>query len=185
MKKSLLVLTTLIISGLSSYAQDIYSSKNGQVSFYSSTPLEDIEAKSANGVGILTISKNEILFNVQIKSFVFDKALMQEHFNENYLESDKYPTATFRGKINETIDYTKDGEYKVSATGKLNMHGVNQDRTINGTMKIKNGTISLSSQFNVACKDHGIKIPTVVSQKIAESVQVTLNADFLPFTKGK
>lgn len=183
--KKLLFLVALASFTTAVQAQDVYSCKGAQISFFSETALENIEAKSNNGVSILTLSKSDILFTVQIKSFVFDKQLMQEHFNENYMESDKFSAATFKGKINEPIDLTKDGEYKITATGKLTVHGVDQTRTIPGTFKVKNGIINLYSQFNIACKDHDIKIPTVVSQKIAEAVQVTLNAEYKPFSSGK
>lgn len=184
MKKILFIIAAALIQSAAS-AQDIFSCKGAQISFFSETALENIEAKSNNGVSILTLSKSDILFTVQIKSFVFDKLLMQEHFNENYMESDKFASATFKGKINEAVDLTKDGDYKVTATGKLTLHGVDQTRTISGTFKVKNGIINLYTQFNIACKDHDIKIPTVVSQKIAEAVQVTLNAEYKAYSSGK
>ncbi len=183
--KKFIILSVILVTASFGQAQDVFSTKKGNISFFSSTPLEDIEAKSGNGVSVLTLSKKDILFTVQIKSFVFDKELMQEHFNENYMESDKYPSATFKGKINEDVDLTKDGEYKVTVTGKLTMHGVSKDRTIPGVIKVSNGTINVNTKFTVACKEHNIEIPTVVAQKIAESVEVTLNADYAPFKSSK
>jgi polyisoprenoid-binding protein YceI len=120
---------------------------------------------------------------VTIKGFEFDKKLMEEHFNEKYMESDKYPYATFSGKVNETIDYTKNGTYKVTLTGKLDMHGVVKDRTIEGTVTIKDGEISFESKFIVALKDHNIEIPSIVAQNIAETVEVTIKTTLIEFKK--
>lgn len=177
-------LFTLLIalSSLTAFGQNVYSCKSGTISFFSEAPLENIEAKSKNAVAVLNASKNEIVFSVQIKSFQFDKSLMQEHFNENYMESDKFPKAEFKGKFNETVDLSKNGEYKVTCVGKLVVHGVSKERTISGTLKVNNGTVTLISQFDIACKDHDIKIPTVVAQKVAEMVKVSVNADFQSFT---
>lgn len=97
---------------------------------------------------------------------------MEEHFNENYLESDKYKTAVFKGKINERIDFFKDGSHDVSASGKLNIHGVEQERILKGTIHIKGDTITLESGFKVALKDHKIDIPKIVTSNIAEEVDV-------------
>ena len=109
---------------------------------------------------------------LSIRSFKFEKAFMEEHFNENYMESDKYKTAVFKGRINEKIDYSSDGSYDVTATGKLNIHGVEQDRTLKGTIVIKDNTITLESAFKVALKDHNIEIPKIVASNIAEEVDV-------------
>ena len=102
---------------------------------------------------------------------------MQEHFNENYMESEKYPLAKFKGVIEPKIDFTKDGEYSVMAKGILNVHGVDQPRTINGKIVIKNGVVNLNSNFNVACDAHKIKIPKLVFTKIAEIIQVKVQGD--------
>ncbi len=108
---------------------------------------------------------------------------MQEHFNENYMETPKYPNASFRGKINEKIDYKKDGVYKVTCTGKLNMHGVDQLRTIDGTITVKGNEVVLDSQFFVKTVDHKIDVPKVVFEKIAENIKVTVNAKYAPYVK--
>lgn len=165
------------------YGQEIYSSKTVNISFFSSTPVEDIDATTKNATAVLTCAKNEFVFLVQIKSFTFDKSLMQEHFNDNYMESDKFPNAQFKCKINEPVDYKKDGTYKVTATGKLSMHGVEKERTINGIITVKGNLISISSEFDVVCKDHDIKIPTLLTQKIAETIKVKVNGDFTPYKK--
>ena len=105
---------------------------------------------------------------------------MQEHFNEKYMESDKNPKSTFKGKINEKIDFTKDGEYNVTVTGKLNIHGVEQDRTISGKVIVKEGKIQLLTSFKVKNADHKVEIPKIVSAKIAEELDVKVDALLLP-----
>lgn len=176
--KSILVSCTVLFSLVTS-AQTA-STQTGTISFFSSTPVEDINAVSKRCLAAVNIEKRTVAFKVDNTSFDFPNKLMQEHFNEKYMESEKYPYSTFSGKINEEIDLTKDGEYAVTVTGKLNIHGVEQERTINGKIIVKNGEITLLSDFKVAVKDHKIEIPTVVVAKIAEVIDVKVNAVLLP-----
>jgi len=111
--------------------------------------------------------------------------LMQEHFNENYVESEKFPVATFKGKINEKVDYTKDGDYKVTVTGKLNLHGVEKDRTIDGLVSVKGAVISTSSSFKIKFADHNVVIPRLYSGIIPEDTDVKLDATLEPFKKNQ
>jgi len=164
-------------------AQSNYSTRNGKISFFSSTPLEDIKAASNNGTAVLLSKTKDIAFQVPIKSFQFEKGLMQEHFNENYMESDKYPVAKFKGKLNQDIDLSKNGEYDVTSTGTLSLHGVDKPRTISGKLKVSDGKVQLISNFNVACVDHNIKIPTIVIAKVAEIIAVKVDAVLTPLTK--
>ena len=159
----------------------IYTGKTYQVSFFSDGPVEDIAATSKSAQVILNTANNGIAVKVTIKGFDFEKKLMQEHFNEKYMESDKYPYATFTGKIKDSIDYKKDGVYKITVAGKLNMHGVEKDRNIQGTLAVKGGEIIIDSKFPVALKDHNIEIPTLVAQNIAEIVDVTLKFTLTEF----
>ena len=161
--------------------QDIYACKNVVVTIYSKAPVEDIDARSDKGTSVFNATTGELAFSVPIRSFKFDKARMQEHFNENYMESDKYPQATFKGKINEKPDVTKDGTYPVTAAGIFEVHGVKQTRTITGKLTVKGGAISLSSEFMVACKDHQIEIPKLVFYNIAENIRVQVNATYAPY----
>jgi len=108
---------------------------------------------------------------------------MEEHFNENYMESEKFPNAEFKGKINEKVDYKKDGEYKVTVTGKLTIHGVVKERTIEGKITIKGDEITISTTFMVHIADHNIEIPSVVVKNIAEDVKVTVSSVLEPFKK--
>lgn len=180
--KKLYVLAALILVGVPAFSQ-IYIAKACEISFFSASPLEDIEAVNKACKPIINTATNDVQMKIVISAFQFQKALMQEHFNENYMESEKYPNAIFKGKINETIDWTKDGEYKVTVTGKLNIHGVEKERTIDGVVKIKGQEVSISSKFKIHIADHGIKVPSLYVQNIAEDVDVTLNATLEPYKK--
>ncbi|MES2266357.1 MAG: YceI family protein [Bacteroidota bacterium] len=161
--------------------QDIYVCKNAVVTLYSKAPIEDIDARTDKGTSVLNTATGDVAFSVPIRSFKFDKALMQEHFNENYMESDKYPQATYKGKLTNKPDLSKDGTYPVTVAGTFEAHGVKQSRTIPGTITVANGTISLSSEFMVACKDHKIDIPKLVFQNIAETIKIKVTAVYSPY----
>jgi hypothetical protein len=163
-----------------SNAQDLYQIVDGEVSFFSTTPVEDIDAVNKTVKGLINTKNNDVAFIVTIVGFHFKKPLMEEHFNENYMESDKKgnETAMFKGVIIEKIDYTKDGEYDVSAKGTLTVHGVAKDRIIKGKLIIKAGKIQLITDFDIQLADHDVKIPKVVTKKIAETVAVKVNANF-------
>lgn len=180
MKRSLIIIVAFFTFHLCANAQ-IYMGKSYEVKFFSDGPVEDIAATCKSAQVIMNAAKNDIAIKVTVKGFDFDKELMQEHFNEKYMESDKYPYATFAGKIKDTLDYKKDGVYKVTVAGKLTMHGVEKDRTIPGTITIKGGVVIIDSKFMVALKDHNIEIPTLVAQNIAEIVEVTVKVTLSEF----
>lgn len=163
--------------------QDIYTCKNANINLYSSAPIEDIEATATNGVSVFNAGTGELDFSVPIRGFHFPKALMQEHFNENYMESDKYPQATFKGKIQEHPDLSKDGTYPVTATGDFQVHGVTQTRTITGNLKVSNNVVTMTSEFMVKCADHHIEIPQIVFHHIAESIRIRVSATYTSFKK--
>jgi hypothetical protein len=158
--------------------QDSYACKNARISLYSSAPIEDIKAVSTAGASVYNASTDELDFSVPIRSFQFDKSLMQEHFNSDYMESDKFPRATFKGKVQEHVDATKDGTYPVKVSGALSVHGITQNRTIPGTISVKTGVISMTSEFIVKCTDHHIDIPQIVFHHIAESIQINVSATY-------
>ncbi|MDB5122077.1 MAG: polyisoprenoid-binding protein [Mucilaginibacter sp.] len=158
--------------------QDNYVCKNARISLYSSAPIEDIKAVSTIGASVYNATSDELAFSVPIRSFQFDKSLMQEHFNSDYMESDKFPRATFKGKVQEHIDVTKDGTYPIKVSGALSVHGVIQNRTIPGTISVKNGVISMTAEFMVKCTDHHIDIPQIVFHHIAESIQINVSATY-------
>lgn len=162
------------------FAQDLFYAENFETSFFSSARFEDIEAVSKQGASVLNPSNREIAFKIPIQSFVFDKGLMQEHFNENYLESDRYPYATFKGIIKEELDLTKAGTYKVSAAGQLSIHGISKYRTIEGILVVKNKRILLNTSFIVPVADHKIDIPNDKLSNISQDISVKLKAAYEP-----
>jgi polyisoprenoid-binding protein YceI len=150
----------------------MYSTSAGNTRFSSETPLENIKAENKKCQAILNTSTGELAIRMNMHDFVFPNKLMQEHFNENYMESDKYPNATFSGRVDKVIDYTKDGEYDASATGKFTVHGVTKSRTIRGKIKIEGNRITILSDFQVALADHKIEVPQIVFVKIARNIEV-------------
>jgi hypothetical protein len=161
----------------------LYTSKNSEVDFFSKTPIEDIKALNTKSSSIINTANGEIVVKIPVDQFQFSNKLMQQHFNENYLESEKYPYATFKGKINEVINFTKAGVYEVSASGILNIHGVNQERTIKGSLTVGEGIINLNSKFDVLLIDHKIDIPKLVFKKIAEQIAVSARINYIPNKK--
>ncbi|MDX5346396.1 MAG: YceI family protein, partial [Hymenobacteraceae bacterium] len=158
----------------------LYRSKDGSIYFKSDAPLELIEAKSAKLKGIINPAEQTYAFTVSNNSFEgFNSALQREHFNENYMESLKYPNSTFTGKIIDPVDFSQNGEYTVRAKGKLNIHGVEQERIIKSVVQVKDGEVQVHSRFSVLLQDHGIMIPKIVYQKIAEEIFVEINAVFV------
>ena len=154
-------------------------STSGSVDFKSDAPLEMIEASSQNLKGVIDPANNRFAFSIPIKSFQgFNSPLQREHFNENYMESDKYPTATFEGKIIENIDYSANGLHIIRAKGALTIHGVTQERIIRSELEVKDGDFHVTSQFTVLLKEHDISIPKIVNQKIAEEIFVEVKAVF-------
>jgi hypothetical protein len=176
--KHITIILLAWMSIINQAGQDLYACKNARISLFSSAPLEDIAAVSNAGTSVLNTTTGDVVFSVSIPTFKFKKSLMEEHFNSEYLESDKYPRATFKGKIQEHIDATKNGTYPVTATGELDVHGVKQTRTITGSLVVDNGSISLTSEFMVKCVDHHIEIPKIVFHNIAESIQMKVAANY-------
>lgn len=183
MKKAVSIF--LLLFGLQSLNAQIYKAKDGgtQISFFSEAPLENIEALNKGAVIVLNTVSNDVQVRVTIQNFKFKNSLMEEHFNENYMESEKFPTAVFKGKINETIDYGKEGESKVSVSGKMEMHGVTKDIVIEGTLAKKGDEITIASKFKVKVADYNIKVPSMYIKNIAEEVEITINSILEPFQK--
>jgi polyisoprenoid-binding protein YceI len=176
--KHISILLLAWLSSLNLAGQTLYASKNAQISLFSSAPIEDIAAKTSSGNSVYNAATGDLVFSVAISTFKFPKSLMQEHFNSDYLESDKYPRATFKGKVQERPDVTKNGTYPITVVGELDVHNVKQTRTIPGTLTVNNGVIALSSEFMVKCVDHHIDIPRLVFKNIAESIKMNVNATY-------
>lgn len=157
-----------------------YSTQKAKINFTSEAELELIKAASNEGRGIVDPATNQFAFSVDVSHFKgFNSALQREHFNEKYMESEKFPKASFSGKIIEQIDFSKDGSYDVRAKGDLDIHGIKQTRIIKAKMIITNGAVQINASFLVPLSDHNISIPTLVSQKIATQIQVQFDADML------
>lgn len=173
--KKLLVLFLLIPGAL--FAQEKYYTKSGKASFYSSTSVEDIEATNKSVTSVFDSKTGKIEFSMLVRSFEFEKALMQEHFNENYMESEKYPKATFKGEVVDLtkLDLTKDGTYEVKVKGKLTIHNVTKEIEETAKFTVKDGKISAKCDFKVKLKDYGIEDPTMVGKKIAEEISIKIS----------
>lgn len=170
--------------GCASLKAQVQSTTKGEVSFFSSAPLEDISAKNNRVISMLNTETGELVVRVPINQFDFPNKLMQQHFNENYMESEKYPYGTFKGKLNEGIDFSKPGTYEATANGVLNIHGVDQKRSLNGKVIVgQDGKVQLQTKFTVALADHKIDIPRIVFNKIAEKIAVSANFSYQPLKK--
>jgi hypothetical protein len=170
-------LTLLLSTGLS--AQQ-FMTREGQVRFFSTTPVEDIEAVNNQTTGLLT-SSGEFAFRVPILGFRFEKALMEEHFNENYMETSKFPNGSFEGRITDWNEGLQDGSWhSVNASGTLTIHGVESERAIPVELKWSDSAWEVKSEFSVAPADHKIDIPKMVQNKIAESLEVSVSAVLKP-----
>ncbi|MBP6810092.1 MAG: YceI family protein [Saprospiraceae bacterium] len=157
-----------------------YRCENGKVFFKSEATLELIQARSKKLRGAIDPSNNTFAFTVETSSFEgFNSPLQREHFNENFLESTKYPKISFTGKIIEKIDFQTDGIYSVRAKGKLVAHGVEKERIIRSELEVLGNKLNLRAQFTVPLADHNISIPHIVHQKIAEEVSLRIEAELL------
>jgi hypothetical protein len=159
-----------------------YMTKNGYIGFFSHTPMEDIKGDNNQVAGVLDISTGEMVFQVLIKSFHFESALMEEHFNENYMESDKFPKSSFKGKITNlsSVNFSKYGTYDVTVEGDLTIHDVTNKILSKGTIEIVTGGINAKSIFNLVPEDFKISIPGVVREKINKNMEVTVALNYLP-----
>ena len=174
--KSTFTLLLLSLLSFTCLLGQVIKSESALVNFLSKTPLEDIDANSKEVGSIINTEKNQIAFSVLNKSFKFDNSLMEEHFNEKYMESEKFPSSTFSGTINEQIDYLQDTDKKITVTGKLKIHGVEKVITIPGFIRIAKGKINLQTQFAVKTADYNIDIPTLIFEKIAQEIKVTVSS---------
>lgn len=176
--KAIVPALVLMLQSPDSFGQK-YMAENGYVRFFSEAPLENIEAVNNDGLSVFETSTGRIAFTIPIKDFEFAKQLMQQHFNENYLESDKYPTSTFSGKIQGYSDMEEKQE--LTARGELTIHGVTKEVTIEGEGKKTGDKIMLEASFPVQLEDFNIKIPKVVMFNIAEVVDVTIKFEYFPY----
>ena len=161
-------------------AQDIWMTRSGTIVFHAGTTVENIDGTNKEVASLLNTKTGEIAFNVPVKSFRFTRSLMEEHFNENYMESTKYPKATFQGKITDLskINFAKDGTYKTMVDGELMMHGATKKISVPAAITVSQGKISASSSFKVPLADYNVAIPGVVADKISKEATIEVNCNY-------
>jgi polyisoprenoid-binding protein YceI len=182
MKKSLF-LFLLVVMTITSLSAQKYFTRSGKIAFSSDTPIEKIEAVNDKATSVIDLATGRMEFAVLIKAFTFEKALMQEHFNENYMESGKFPKATFKGNVNNMADVNlkEDGTYPVTVAGELTIHGVAQEVETAGVFTVKDGKITSIATFSVLTQDYDIKIPAVVRDNIAKEISVMVAVNYEEF----
>lgn len=174
--KTVLILLVLLITNVCN-AQERLFTKSGEIIFFSRAPMESIEAFNKNVTCVLDKNTGAIQFAILVKGFEFKKALMQEHFNENYLESNKYPKSVFKGKVTNLseINFSKDGKYDANVKGSLSIHGVTKEVETKGTITVKAGKVATDAVFTVLLSEYNIKIPSLVKDKISNNVKITVS----------
>lgn len=182
MKKKIIVALAFVIATTLSFGQDRYFTKTGKINFFSNASMEDIEGKNKTVTAVLDAQTGAMQFAVQMKGFEFEKQLMQQHFNENYVESDKFPKAEFKGTVtnNSAVNYNKPGSYTVKVKGKLSIHGVTKDVETTGIIKVNGGSLDANSSFNVLLSDYNIKVPAIVKDKLSNSIKITVDCNLEP-----
>jgi polyisoprenoid-binding protein YceI len=166
-----------IIAATYAPAQQVVT-RNGYIGFFSKAPLEDIKAETTQAAAVVDLSKKNLLFTALLKGFLFPKALMQEHFNENYVESDTYPKATFSRTYESDLDATANGTYNVQVKGELTLHGVTRELNLPATFQVQPDKLTGTAGFTVAPQDYNIRIPALVRDKIARQIAVLVNVEF-------
>ena len=181
MKKLILVLIIILTGSQVIFGQS-YLTKNGKISFFSKTDLENIDAVNNQVVSVITTQTGSIAFSVLINGFLFKKALMQEHFNENYMESAKYPKAGFKGTITDLskVNFTTDGSYNITVTGDLSIHNVTNKITLPAVIIVKSGKISASTSFKVKLDDYKISVPKIVESNISKTIEIKVDCNYEP-----
>lgn len=173
-----IVLLLIFYFFLSTTHAQLLMTKTGTISFHSHTILENIDAVNDNVMAVIDANKKNIAFSMLMKQFVFPRKLMQEHFNENYVESDKYPKATFSGAYTETADLTKDGTYPVKVNGRLTIHGVTKEVSLPATITVQGGNITGVTTFKLNPSDYNIDIPFIVREKIEKENTVKVKVEW-------
>ncbi|MBK8610943.1 MAG: YceI family protein [Chitinophagaceae bacterium] len=179
MKKIIFALLS-ILPVIAADAQSIYITKTGSVTFHSRSTVEKVEAENNEVSSVLNTQNGEMVFAILLKSFHFDRALMEEHFNENYVESNKFPKSTFKGKITNLADInlTRDGTYTTSVEGDMNLHGITKRIKTMGSLTIKSGKVQVNATFTIKLADFNITIPALVEDKISEQIDITVDCRY-------
>jgi polyisoprenoid-binding protein YceI len=178
--KRVCVAATVLLVSITGFTQERIFTKTGKISFFSKAPLEDIEAHNKAAISVIDKATGQMEFSALMKGFEFEKALMQEHFNENYVESGKYPKATFKGSISDwqNVNITKDGKYPVTVKGALTIHGETKEVEAKGVIAVAGGAVTTTAEFTILLNDYKISIPSIVKDKIAQNVRIVVNANY-------
>ncbi|MHA4806575.1 YceI family protein [Flavitalea flava] len=176
MNKFFLIIVLLLSVKMQGYCQ-LYMTRTGFAGFYSKTPLEDIIAENNQVYAVIDAGNKKMAFSGLLKGFVFKKELMQEHFNENYVESDKYPKTSFSGVYTGDIPLTANGVYKIVVIGDLKLHNVTKKITVPATLEVKDGRLIGAASFKLKPEDFNISIPSIVRDKIAGEMNIQVKID--------
>ncbi|MGE5520698.1 MAG: YceI family protein [Candidatus Dadabacteria bacterium] len=182
MKRQHFLLLVFLLATSMSFAQARYFTKTGKIHFISKAAIEDNQAVNRTVTAVLDAQTGAIQFAVQMKGFEFEKQLMQEHFNENYVESDKYPKGEFKGVItnNSDINYSKPGTYTAKVKGKLTIHGVSRDVETTGIIKVDGAGLQANSSFTISLSDYNISIPSIVKDKVSNTIRINVDCKLDP-----
>lgn len=181
------MISLLLLLAIGVQAQDRYFTKTGKIYFDATSPgsPESITAVHRSVIAVIDTKTGDLQFSLLVKGFEFQRALMQEHFNENYMESDQFPKSEFKGTLtnNNAVDYKKDGEYKVMARGTLILHGISKAVETTGKLIVKGGKIQLLAEFSVTLADYKISVPSLVADKLARTAKIKVDGSLEPLIK--
>jgi polyisoprenoid-binding protein YceI len=182
MNKKIFFFMLMVSSAISVSAQDIYFTRSGKIEFHSGSSLEDIDGVNNEATSMMNVKTGEMAFTLLVKSFTFKRALMEEHFNENYMESTKFPKASFKGKITgmPVINTSSNGTFNVQTEGELTIHGVTQKITAPAKLTVNGGKINGVSTFKIVLSDYKIVIPGVVAEKFSKETEITVTCIYEP-----
>lgn len=179
----LILFSLAFLSKASAQSEGIVICKDAFISFFSSAPIEDIAAQTNKAVSAINMKTGDIFFKVPMRTFQFKRALMQEHFNSDYLQTDKFPFATFNGKIENFTPPSGDGTYPVTVDGQMTIRGVTKEYKIPGTLEVRNGQVTATAAFDVRLADHHVPIPKIVYKNIAEVLAIKVKAAYSAMNK--
>lgn len=183
--KNIFLVTALLLNSPGIFAQGKYFTRNGNITFNSGTSLEKIEGINHKAASVLDGATGQLEFTVLIKAFEFDRALMEDHFHENYMDTEKFPKAGFKGNIinNKDINYSKNGTYSAQVKGDLTIHGVTKPVTTNASLEVKDGKILAKSNFEITIEDYNIIIPALVKDKLDKQAKIVVDITYEPLNK--
>jgi polyisoprenoid-binding protein YceI len=172
---SLLLLSVLVMS-----AQQKLITQSGKITFDAGTGLEDIIAVNKGVTAAINPKTGKMQFKLDITGFEFKRQLMQDHFNENYMESEKYPNASFSGNITniDKVNFAKDGKYNVQVKGTLEIHGVKNEVEADGAITVKGKEVNSQAEFTIKLDDYKINVPGVVKDKLSKTVKINVDCDY-------